>query len=111
MPIYNEFPQNLSEKPITDSLPTTFSAPQYNPASPAATYQALAANTARRKFSVTNTGTAAIYIDFDAPAAQGRRAYTVGAGGTYVSDFEYTGTVFVWSSNNTAQACEIRELI
>jgi hypothetical protein len=111
MGLYAPIPNSIGEQPVLDSLPTTFSAPIYNVATPAATYQALAANPSRQGFAVTNNGTAPIYIDLDAPTGLTNRMFAVPVGGTYVSDFVYQGAVFVWSSNNAAQSCQVRELV
>jgi hypothetical protein len=111
MGLYAPIPGTIAEQPVLDSLPTTFSAVVYNVATPAASYQALAANPARQKFAISNKGTAAIYIDLDAPTGATTNMFTVPANGTYISDFDYQGAVFVWSSNATAQSCQIRDLI
>lgn len=111
MPLYGEQSNTVKELPITDSIPTTFSAVVYNVATPAASYQCLAANANRRKFSVTNTGTATVFGDLDAPASATGRSFIIPAGQTYLSDTEYQGAVFIWSTVATAQSCQIRELI
>jgi hypothetical protein len=111
MPNYASLPSTLGEQPVLDSLPTSFSAPQYLVATLPAGYQCLPANSARQSFAVTNGGTAPVYLDLDAPAALTKRFIAIAAGGTYVSDFPYVGAVFIWSSNATAQPCEIREFI
>jgi hypothetical protein len=111
MPLYSPMPTTIGDQPVLDSVPTTFSAPQYLVATLAAAYQALAANTARQKFAVRNTGTVPVYLDMDAPAALNKGYVVIPAGGTYISDFDYQGAVFIWSSNATAQACEVRELL
>jgi hypothetical protein len=111
MGLYAPIPTAIGEQPVLDSLPTTFSAPAYNIATAGSAYQALAPNTARQNFAVTNNGTAPIYIDLDAPSALTARMFAVPVGGTYISDFVYQGAVFVWSSNAAAQSCQVRELI
>jgi hypothetical protein len=111
MGLYAPIPTSIADQPVLDSLPTTFSAVAYNVATPAATYQALAANPSRQKFAVSNKGTAPIFIDLDAPTALATNMFTVPANGTYISDFDYQGAVFVWSSNATAQSCQIRDLV
>jgi hypothetical protein len=111
MGLYAPIPTVIGEQPVLDSLPTTFSAVAFNVATPAASYQALAPNTTRQSFAITNTGTAPIYIDLDAPTALAARMFTVPTNGTYISDFNYVGAVFIWSSNATAQSCQVRELI
>lgn len=111
MPMYNEAAASTKEEPITDSTPSSFSAPVFNIATPAANYRALVANLARRKFSVTNIGTIAVYCDLDAPTANDKRSYTIAPGTTFLLDFNYQGEVYLWSSKTSAQNCEIRELI
>jgi hypothetical protein len=111
MPLSSPMPTTITENPILDSLPTTFSAPQYLAATLPAAYQALPANTARQSFAVTNTGTATVYLDLDAPTAVNKRLQSIPVNGTYISDFNYVGAVFLWSTTAVAQACEIRELI
>jgi hypothetical protein len=111
MPNYAAMPTTIGELPVLDSLPTSFSAPQYLLATPAASYQCLPANTARQSFAVTNLGTVPVFLDLDAPSAANKRFIAVAVGGTYVSDFPYVGAVFIWSTNATAQPCEIREFI
>jgi hypothetical protein len=109
--LYAPMPTTIGENPILDSIPTTFSAPQYLAATPAASYQALPANAARQTFAVTNTGTAAVFLDLDAPTALGKRYISIPAGASYVSDFNYVGAVFLWSTTAVAQSCEIREMV
>jgi hypothetical protein len=111
VPNYSPIPTSFADQPVLDSLPTSFSAPQYLVATLPAGYQCLPANAARQSFAVTNTGTAPIYLDLDAPSALTKRFTAVAVGGTYVSDFPYVGAVFIWSTNATAQPCEIREFI
>jgi hypothetical protein len=111
MGLYAPIPSSISEQPVLDSLPTTFSAVAYNVATPAATYQALAANPSRQGFAVTNNGNATVYIDLDPPTGLTNRMFAVPAGATYISDFVYQGLVFVWSSNAIAQSCQVRELV
>jgi hypothetical protein len=110
MPLYN-IGATIAEQPVIDSIPTTFSAPQWLVNNLPASYQALAANPARQSYAVTNLGAAAAYLDLDAPLTATKRLVTVPAGGTYVSDIPYVGAVFVWSSNATAQSIEVREFI
>jgi hypothetical protein len=109
MPNYSPIPTTVGNQPVLDSSPTTFSAPPYLAATLPAAYQCLAANPARQSFAITNTGTVPIFMDLDAPTAANKRFITVAVNGTYVSDFNYVGAVFIWSTNATAQACEIRE--
>jgi hypothetical protein len=109
--LYAPMPTTIGENPILDSLPTTFSAPQYLAASPAASYQALPANAARQTFAVTNTGNAAVFLDLDAPTGLIKRYISIPAGASYVSDFNYVGAVFLWSTTAVAQSCEIREMV
>jgi hypothetical protein len=111
VPNYSPIPTSVGEQPVLDSLPSSFSAPQYLLATAAGAYQCLAPNTNRRSFAITNTGTAPVFVDLDAPTAATKRFVTVAVNGTYVGDFSYVGAVFVWSSNATAQPCEIREFI
>ena len=111
MPMYSPMPTSVGDQPVLDSLPTSFSAPQYLAATLPAAYQALAANPARQTFAITNTGTATIFVDLDAPTSATKRFTAVVANGTYVNDFSYQGAVFIWSTNATAQPCEIREFI
>jgi hypothetical protein len=111
MPMYSPMPTTIGDQPVLDSVPTSFSAPQYLAASLPATYQALAPNPARQTFAITNTGTANVFLDFDAPTGATKRLHTIVPNGTHVSDFNYVGAVFIWSTNATAQPCEIRELI
>jgi hypothetical protein len=111
MPLYSPMPTTIGEQPVIDSLPTTFNAPQYLAATLPAAFQALAANPARQTYSVTNTGTAPAYLDLDPPAGLTKRMVTIPVGGVYVSDVPYVGAVYCWSSNATAQALEVRELI
>jgi hypothetical protein len=111
MPNYGPMPTAIGEQPVLDSLPTSFSAPQYLAASLLTAYQCLPANPARQTFAVTNTGTAPVFLDLDAPTSATKRFVTVAVNGTYVSDFPYVGAVFIWSTTATAQACEIREFI
>jgi hypothetical protein len=111
MPLYAQMPTVIGAAPITDSIPTTFSAPQYLAATAATAYQCLAPNPARQSYSVTNTGTAVVFLDLDAPTGAAKRSISIPAGSTYVADTNYVGAVFIWSSNATAQACEIREQI
>jgi hypothetical protein len=111
MPLSAPMPTTIGENPILDSLPTTFSAPQYLAGTPAASYQALAANPARQSYAVTNTGTVTVFLDLDAPTAANKRLQSIPANATYISDFNYTGAVFLWSTTAAAQACEVRELI
>jgi hypothetical protein len=110
-PLYGEANNVVRDLPIADSIPTTFSAVVYAAATPAASYQCLAANALRRKFSVTNTGTATVYGDLDAPSSATSRSFVVPPGNTYVYDDEYAGAVFIWSTVAAAQSCQIRELI
>jgi hypothetical protein len=111
MPLSAPMPTSIGQVPIIDSLPTTFNAPQYLAASLPATYQALPANPVRQNYSVTNTGTATVFLDFDAPTAANKRFQSIPPNATYTGDFNYVGTIFLWSTNATAQACEVRELI
>ncbi len=111
MPLSSPMPTTIGENPIIDSIPTTFSAPQYLAATLPAAYQALPANPARQSFAVTNTGTATVFLNLDAPTAANKRLQAIPANGTYISDFNYVGALFLWSSTATAQACEVRELI
>lgn len=111
MPNYGPMPTSVGEQPVLDSVPTSFSAPQYLAATLPAAYQCLAANPARQNFAVTNTGTANVFLDFDAPTAAGKRYITIVPNGTHVGDFNYVGAVFIWSTVAAAQACEIREFI
>jgi hypothetical protein len=111
MPLYTGAQEFSGELPIIDSLPTSFTALGYVASNPPLTYQALPANPARQKFAVTNLGNGAVYLDLDAPTANAKRFITIAGNGTYVSDLPYIGAVFVWSANNTAQNCEIREFI
>jgi hypothetical protein len=110
MPLYT-IGSTIAEQPVIDSIPTTFSAPQWLVNSLPASYQALAANPARQTYAVTNLGTAAAYLDLDAPLTATKRFVTIPPGGTYVSDIPYVGAVFVWSSNASAQSIEVREFI
>ena len=111
MPLSSPMPTTLGDNPILDSIPTTFSAPQYLAATLPAAYQALAANPARQSYSVTNTGTAIVFIDLDPPTAANKRFQAIPVNGTYISDFNYVGALYIWSTNATAQAVEVRELI
>jgi hypothetical protein len=111
MPLSAPMPTTVGENPILDSLPTTFSAPQYLLATPAASYQALPANPARQSYAVTNTGTATVFLDLDAPTAANKRLQSIPANATYISDFNYVGAVFLWSTTAAAQSCEVRELV
>jgi hypothetical protein len=111
MPLSTPMPTTIGENPILDSLATTFSAPQYLAATLPAAYQALPANAGRQSFAVTNTGTATVYLDLDAPTAANKRLQSIPINATYISDFNYVGAVFLWSTTAVAQACEIRELI
>ncbi len=111
MPLYAPMPTTIGELPILDSLPTTFSAPQYVATTAPVAYQALPANAGRQSYAVTNTGTVPVFLDLDAPTAANKRLASIPAGATYVSDFNYVGAVFIWSTTATAQACEVRELI
>ena len=111
MPLSAPMPTTIGENPILDSVPTTFSAPQYLAATPAASYQALPANPGRQSYAVTNTGTAPVFLDLDAPTAANKRLQSIPANATYISDFNYTGAVFIWSTTAAAQSCEVRELI
>jgi hypothetical protein len=111
MPNYSPMPTSVGDQPVLDSLPTSFSAPGYTALATPASYQCLPANAGRQTFAVTNTGTAPVYLDLDAPTAANKRFVGIVAGGTYVSDFAYVGAVFIWSTNATAQPCEIREFI
>ncbi len=111
MPLSSPMPTSIGQVPIIDSLPTTFTAPQYLAATLPAAYQALPANPARQNYSVTNTGTAAVFLDFDAPTAANKRFQSIPPNGTYTGDFNYVGAIFLWSTNAVAQSCEIRELI
>jgi hypothetical protein len=111
MPLYAPLPGSLADQPVLDSLPTTFSAQPYNVATPAATYQALVANTSRQTFAVTNTGNATVFLDLDAPTGATKRFTSIPSNGTYVCDFAYVGAVFIWSTNAQAQVCEVREMI
>jgi hypothetical protein len=111
MPNYASLPTTLGDQPVLDSLPTSFTAPQYLLATPPASYQCLAANAARQSFAVTNLGTVPVFLDLDAPSAANKRFIAIAAGGTYVSDFSYVGAVFIWSTTATSQPCEIREFI
>jgi hypothetical protein len=109
MPNYSPIPTTVGNQPVLDSTPTTFSAPPYAAATLPAAYQCLAANPGRQSFAITNTGTVPIFMDLDAPSAATKRFITVAVNGTYVSDFNYVGPVFIWSTNGTIQPCEIRE--
>jgi hypothetical protein len=111
MPMYSPMPNVIGDQPVLDSTPTSFSAPQYLAATLPAAYQCLAANPARQTFAITNIGTVPVYVDLDAPTAINKRFTAIVAGGTYISDFPYVGAVFIWSTNATAQPCEIREFI
>jgi hypothetical protein len=111
MPLYAQMPTEIGDRPVLDSLPTTFAAPAYAAANPPATYQCLAANTARQSFAVNNQGTANVFLDLDAPTTATKRFITITPGSAYISDFVFQGAVFIWSSNGAAQSCEIRELI
>jgi hypothetical protein len=111
MPLSSPMPTTIGENPILDSIPTTFSAPQYLAATLPAAYQALAANPARQNYSITNTGTATVFLDLDAPTAANKRFQSIPANATYIGDFNYVGAVFIWSTTATAQSCEVRELI
>jgi hypothetical protein len=111
MPLSSPMPTTIGENPILDSIPTTFAAPQYLAATAATAYQALPANAGRQSFAITNTGNATVFLDLDAPTAANKRLQSIPANATYISDFNYIGAVFLWSTNATAQACEIRELI
>jgi hypothetical protein len=111
MPNYGPMPTSIGEQPVLDSIPTSFSAPQYLAATLPAAYQCLPANPARQTFAVTNTGTAPVFLDLDAPTSATKRFVSVAVNGTYVSDFPYVGAVFIWSTNATAQPCEIRDFI
>jgi hypothetical protein len=111
MPNYAPMPTSLTEQPVLDSLPTSFVAPVYAVAAPAATYQCLAANTARQTFAVANKGTVPVQLDLDPPTAANKSFITIAVNGVYVCDFPYVGAVFVWSSNAATQAIEVRELI
>jgi hypothetical protein len=111
MPLSAPMPTTIGENPILDSLPTTFSAPQYLVANPPAAYQALAANAARQNYAITNTGTATVFIDLDPPTAPNKRFQSIPASATYIGDFNYVGAVFAWSTTAVAQSIEVRELI
>lgn len=111
MPLYSPIPTSVGENPILDSLPTTFSAPQYLAATLPSAYQALPANPVRQSYAITNTGTATVFLDLDAPTAANKRFASIPAGASYISDFNYVGTVFLWSTTAAAQSCEVRELI
>lgn len=111
MPLYAPMPTTIGENPILDSLPTTFLAPQYLAASLAVSYQALPANPGRQSYAITNTGTVPVFLDLDAPTAANKRYASIPVGASYISDFNYVGAVFLWSTNATAQSCEVRELI
>jgi hypothetical protein len=111
MPLSAPIPSTIGENPILDSLPTTFSAPQYLAATLPAAYQALAANPARQNYSITNTGTATVFIDLDPPTAANKRFQSIPVNATYIGDFNYVGAVFAWSTVAAAQSIEVRELI
>jgi hypothetical protein len=111
MDILNPLPTSIGDQPVTDSVPTTFSAPQYLPASLPATYQALPANPARQGLAIVNNGTAPVYIDLDAPTGLTKRLSAIAVGGVFNLGFVYQGAVFAWSSNATAQSLEVREFI
>jgi hypothetical protein len=111
MPLSSPMPTSIGQVPILDSLPTTFLAPQYLAATLPAAYQALPANPSRQNYSITNTGTATVFMDFDAPTAANKRFQSIPPNGTYTGDFNYVGALFIWSTNATSQACEVRELI
>jgi hypothetical protein len=111
MPLYNDLPTAIADRPVLDSVPTTCSAAAFSPTAPANTYRALAANASRQTFAATNGGNAPVYIDFDTPANATKRFIAIAAGGTYVCDVPYVGDVYIWSSNANAQAVEVREFI
>jgi hypothetical protein len=111
MPLYSAMPTTIGETPITDSVPSSFTAPGYALITPAASYLALAANAARQKFVITNIGTVPVFVDYDPPSAANKRMITIPANGTYVADDPYVGAVYAWSSSATAQAIEVRELV
>jgi hypothetical protein len=111
MPLSAPMPTSIGQVPIIDSLPTTFVAPQYLAATLPAAYQALPANPSRQNYSITNTGTAAVFMDFDPPTAANKRYQSIPPNGTYTGDFNYVGALFIWSTNATGQSCEVRELI
>lgn len=111
MPLYNDMPKTIADQPVTDSVPTSFAAPQYLAATLPAAYQALAPNTSRQKFAIRNKGTAPVNLDLDAPTSATSSMVVIPANGVYVSDIDYQGAVFVWSSNATSQQLEVREFL
>lgn len=111
MPFSIPEPEPLEVVSITDSVASSFSAPLYLAATLPVAYLALPANPDRKKFVVTNLGTKTVYMDFDAPTTATKRIQSIPAGVTYISDIDYVGAVYLWSSATGAQACEIRELI
>jgi hypothetical protein len=111
MDILNPLPTSIGEQPVVDSLPTTFSAPQYLAATLPAAYQALPANTARQGFAIVNNGTAPVFLDLDAPTSATKRLAAIAVGGVFNLGFVYQGPVFIWSSNAVGQSVEVREFI
>ncbi|MGL4835261.1 MAG: hypothetical protein ACRCXH_12680 [Shewanella sp.] len=111
MPIYNDLPTALADKPVLDSVPTTYSATAFSATAAANTYRALVGNPSRKTFAATNQGGQPIYLDFDTPTTATKRHVSINAGGTYVCDIPYVGDVFIWSSNANAQSVEMREFI
>jgi hypothetical protein len=111
MGLYNQPITTTSEQAATDSTPSTFAAPTYLAATPAANYQALIANPLRRTFAIANTGTQPVRVDFDAPTSATSYFIQIAAGSTYEHDKPYTGTVFIWSTVAAAQNCNIREFV
>jgi hypothetical protein len=111
MPNYSPLPSTLGDQPVVDSIPTSFTAPAYSAAALPTAYQALAPNAQRQSFAFSNLGAAAVFLDFDPPSAANKRMITIAPNGTYIADSPYVGAVYLWSSNATTQAVEVRDLI
>ncbi len=113
MPTYNRSVSSSGGGPpvIADSLPTTASVTTYASWQGASAYQILPANPSRKGFAITNTGTAIIYIDFDAPTALEKRFTEIAPNSTHIGDLNYVGAIFAWSSTTASQSCEIREFV
>lgn len=111
MAIYDAVPNISKEQPVADSAPSPFVAPAYAVATPAANYRAATTNTNRRRIAVTNNGTAPIRIDFDPPTSATSHYLALAVGSSWEPEYDYTGELYVWSSNATTQAITVREFI
>ena len=70
----------------------------------------LAANASRMGFSITNTASKILYIDYDGAASNADYAIAIPSGGYFEPPVNFTGAIYgVWSAVDAGKGALVRE--